>query len=273
MIVFPYCKINLGLSILRKREDGFHDIESLFYPIPFTDILELISNPHGTKPVEFISSGLMIDVEEEDNLCSKAYHLLKNDFPHLPNVKMHLHKVIPMGAGLGGGSSNASFVLKMLNDKFNLCLSHGQLLNYAIQLGSDCPFFIQNKPCIASGRGELLEPISIDLSNYTIVLINPGIHINTGWAFSKINPSNPSQSIKEIVMQPIINWKDQLLNDFETPIFNSHPPIKSIKESFYQQGALYASLSGSGSTVFGIFDKQQNPILNFNKNYFMKIVN
>src|SRR5436190_2966867 len=174
MVVFPNCKINLGLNILRKSADGFHGLETVFYPLPFTDALEVISNTQ-TGPVEFTGTGFVVDGNADDNLCMKAYSLVKKDFPQLPSVKIHLHKAIPMGAGLGGGSADAAFMLKLLNDIFNLSISSSQLINYALQLGSDCPFFIHNKPAFAQGRGEILEELPLDLSAYKIILINPGI--------------------------------------------------------------------------------------------------
>ncbi len=269
MIVFPNCKINLGLQILNKREDGFHNIQTVFYSIPFRDALEIIPN----NKLEFIATGLAVDGKPEDNLCLKAYHLLKEDFPQLPAVKIHLHKTIPLGAGLGGGSADAAFMLNLLNDKFKLNISTSKLLNYALQLGSDCPFFIKNKPCFATGRGEILEEINVDLSAYKIILINPGIHINTGWAFANISPASTKKSIKEIIQQPIESWKDELINDFEKPVFNSHPQIKWIKDSLNEQGALYAAMSGSGSTVFGIFTTGFNSKPFADKNYFIKTIN
>ncbi|MFZ1454383.1 MAG: 4-(cytidine 5'-diphospho)-2-C-methyl-D-erythritol kinase, partial [Ferruginibacter sp.] len=204
MVSFPNCKINLGLHILGKREDGFHNLETLFYPVPFKEALELI--PSLNSAIEFTATGLAVDGNTSDNLCVKAYHLLKKDYPEIPAVKIHLHKAIPLGAGLGGGSADAAFMLKLLNEKFKLQLSTDQLINYALQLGSDCPFFIINKPCYATGRGEVLEETTLDLSAYKIVLINPGIHINTGWAFSNITPALPVKSIKEIIQQPINSW-------------------------------------------------------------------
>ena len=283
MIVFPNCKINLGLHILGKREDGFHNLETVFYPVPFKDVLELIPNTNNKTAVEFTGTGLAVDGGAADNLCVKAYHLLKKDFPQLPAVKIHLHKAIPIGAGLGGGSADAAFMLNLLNEKFKLTLSAPQLLNYSIQLGSDCPFFIINKPCLATGRGELLEDVAVDLSMYKIVLINPGIHINTGWAFSQLSatkgsdglkPSDPfTKSLKEIIQQPIETWKDDLKNDFEIPVFAAHPQIKEIKELLYQQEAKYAAISGSGSTVFGIFDQNIDTGSLKKINYFIKIIN
>ncbi len=273
MVVFPNCKINLGLQILDKRKDGYHNLQTVFYPLPFTDVLELIPNTNNKTAIEFTGTGITIDGKPEDNLCIKAYHLLKNDFPQLPPVKVHLHKAIPMGAGLGGGSADASFMLRSLNEKFRLLIPESQLITYALQLGSDCPFFIKNKPSFATGRGELLEDIELDLSAYSIILVNPGIHINTGWAFSNINPSTSGISVKEIVQQPPGSWKDVLVNDFEKPVFTAYPQIRLIRDSLYEQGALYASMSGSGSTVFGIFNKSVDLAAFKEKNYFTKIIN
>lgn len=271
MLSFPNCKINLGLHILGKRDDGFHNLETVFYPVPFKDALELI--PSTNTGIEFTATGLAVDGNAADNLCVKAYHLLKKDFPEIPTIKIHLHKAIPLGAGLGGGSADAAFMLKLLNEKFKLNLSTDQLINYALQLGSDCPFFIINKPCLATGRGEMLEEIAVDLSAYKIVLINPGIHINTGWAFSNITPAQPARSIKEIIQQPVNTWKDELKNDFESAVFTAHPAIKEIKEALYTQGAVYAAMSGSGSTVFGIFEPNTGPVTLKDSNYFIKIIN
>lgn len=271
MVSFPNCKINLGLHILGKREDGFHNLQTVFYPLAFKDVLEVI--PSKNTAIEFTVTGLAVDGNAADNLCVKAYHLIKKDFPQLPAVKIHLHKAIPLGAGLGGGSADAAFMLRLLNEKFKLNISTDQLINYALQLGSDCPFFILNKPCFATGRGEVLETISVDLSAYTFVLINPGIHINTGWAFSKITPALPVQSLKAIIQQPINTWKEELKNDFESAVFTAHPDIKAIKETLYAHGAIYAAMSGSGSTVYGIFNKPAD-IPRFEKlNYFIKTIN
>ena len=275
MLLFPNCKINLGLNILRKREDGYHDLETVFYPVPLKDGLEVIrqstvnSNQLSVDCVEFTTSGLSINGDKDDNLCIRAYHLLKKDFTSLPNIQMHLHKVIPMGAGLGGGSADGAFALKLLNDIFHLKLSSQQLIDYALQLGSDCPFFILNKPCFATGRGELMEEIALDLSAYQFVIINPKIHIGTGWAFGNITPKIPSQSIKNIITQPIHIWKDTLLNDFELPAIHHYPEIGTIKQELYKQGAVYSSMTGSGSTVFGIFEKDINPKLSFPVHYLV----
>ena len=266
MVSFPNCKINLGLQIIRKREDGYHDLETVFYPILLCDALEIIQT--SEKQTTITISGLTIDSGSGDNICLKAYNLLKKDFD-LPAVTIHLHKVIPIGAGLGGGSSNGAFTLLLLNKKFNLNLSEDALMKYALELGSDCPFFIKNKPCFATSRGEILEPISVDLSNYKIVLINPGIHVNTGLAFSKIKPKADRVSVAEIIQQPIASWKNILANDFEKTIFEQHPPIKEIKELLYSNGAIYASMTGSGSSVYGIFEKKETPRLPLKESFFI----
>jgi 4-diphosphocytidyl-2-C-methyl-D-erythritol kinase len=259
VVVFPNCKINLGLQVLQKRSDGFHDIETIFYPIPLKDSLEIITT-QTPEPVISIY-GQPIKGEAPDNLCIKAWYLLKKDFPELPAVHIHLLKNIPMGAGLGGGSADGAFMLQLLNDKFQLGLSSQQLIQYALQLGSDCPFFIVNKPCYATGRGELLETTTITLTGYQLVIVNPGIHINTGWAFTSLNINNTltkSSVIKEVITEPVTEWKNKLVNDFERPVFEQYPAIKSVKENLYKLGAVYASMSGSGSVVFGLFNAAIN---------------
>jgi 4-diphosphocytidyl-2-C-methyl-D-erythritol kinase len=266
MISFPNCKINLGLNIISKRADGYHDLETLFYPIAIKDVLEIIE----ADKTEITISGNEIDISNKENICIKAYQLLKKKFPGLPPVKIHLHKAIPSGAGLGGGSADGSFMLKLLNEKFKLSISTQQLIEYSLELGSDCPFFILNKPCLATGRGEILEEINIDLSAYKIVIVNPCIHINTAWAFTQLSPASPTKPIKEIIKQPIETWKAELKNDFETPVFNKYPEIKLIKETLYKKGSVYAAMTGSGSTVFGLFGKKATPDLSLPQNYFVK---
>jgi 4-diphosphocytidyl-2-C-methyl-D-erythritol kinase len=270
MLLFPNCKINLGLHILNKREDGFYNLETVFYPVAVKDALEIIPSANTTEAIEFSSSGLTVEGNTNDNICIKAYHLLKKDFPQLPCIKMHLHKAIPMGAGLGGGSADGAFTLQLLNTKFKLNLSANQLIDYATQLGSDCPFFIINKPCYATGRGEILKEARIDLLKYSIALINPGIHINTGWAFSQLTPALPQKSIQQIIQQPVSTWKEELKNDFEKPVFEKYAAIKDIKEKLYHLGAMYACMSGSGSTVFGIFENNISLDTFTNKNFFAK---
>lgn len=266
MVTFPNCKINLGLNILQKRSDGFHDIETVFFPIPFTDILEIVTSE---KETELINTGISIK-ENENNLCLKAYELLKNDFPTLPQIEIHLHKVIPMGAGLGGGSADGAFTLSMLNEKYDLNISKEKLFVYASLLGSDCPFFLLNKSCIATGRGEKMEPINLPLSSYKILLVNPGIHLATKDLFQQITPGIPSKRIREIIQQPIESWKNELVNDFEKIVFFIHPEIKKIKENLYKQRAVYASMTGTGSTVFGIFKADQDINYPAEKGYFYK---
>lgn len=273
MIVFPNCKINLGLHILRKRTDGYHDLETIFYPLSLYDVLETIrhndGNP-GESGIMFSNSGFPIHGQVKNNLCVKAYQLLKDDFPQLPPVRIHLHKTIPIGAGLGGGSADAAFTLLLLNKQFQLNLSTRELVHYSLQLGSDCPFFIVNKPCFATGKGEILDPITIELSAYKFVIVNPGIHVNTSTAFSGITPALPAKSLKEIIQQPLEKWKNELINGFEKSVFKQHPEIESIKTKLYNEGALYASMSGSGSTVYGIFKKEYVPQFNFPSNYLVK---
>lgn len=257
MVLFPNAKINLGLNVIRKRPDGYHDLETVFYPVNLKDALEVIPSAE----MAFHLSGLLVNGNVNDNLCLKAYQLLKKSFPHLPSVNIHLHKSIPMGAGLGGGSADGACMLAMLNDKFRLHLTQQQLIDYALQLGSDCPFFIINKPCFACGRGENLLPVEVDLSAYKIVLINPGIHVSTKEAFSTLTPKIPEKSIRQIISQHISTWKNELANDFERNVFKLFPEIKEIKNNLYDAGAIYASMTGSGSTVFGIFEV--NAQLNF----------
>lgn len=269
MIAFPNCKINLGLNIISRRDDGYHNLESVFYPLPFYDVLEIIRNNSAQNQI--FLSGIEIEDEAKNNLCFKAYDILKNDFPDLPFIDIYLLKNIPAGAGLGGGSADGAFMLTLLNEKFNLNLNETQLLYYASQLGSDCSFFIINKPCFAQQRGEVLEKIKLNLSGHKLVLVNPQIHINTRWAFKQVTPSVPGNSIKEIVSSSFNNWKNDLQNDFEPLVFTAHPSIKKIKSDLYEIGALYASMSGSGSTVFGIFDASAEiKTRGFPAHYFIK---
>jgi 4-diphosphocytidyl-2-C-methyl-D-erythritol kinase len=264
MVTFPNCKINLGLNILQKREDAFHDIETVFFPLPFTDVLEIVSSDNETT---LINTGIVVG-RKENNLCLEAYHLLKKDFPQVPEINVHLHKVIPMGAGLGGGSADAAFMLSLLNEKYDLDISEQQLFLYASRLGSDCAFFLLNKPCFATGRGEKIEEMNLSLSGYKILLVNPDIHVSTKEIFQQVTPRIPKKNIKEIIVQPIETWKNDLKNDFEEIVFLKHPEIKDMKESLYRHHAVYASMTGTGSTVFGIFNKQQEISYPFEKKYF-----
>lgn len=270
MVLFPNCKINIGLNITSKRSDGFHNLETVFYPVQWTDVLEITSSQSAVSPAIHLS-GLDIQGNPAENICLKAYDLLKKDFPQLPSVDIYLHKTIPSGAGLGGGSADGAFTLKLLNAKFNLGLTEKQLIEYSLHLGSDCPFFIYNKPCFAGGRGEEIQPVSLDLSAYTIMLVNPGIHVNTGWAFSNIRPLQPVKSIRYIIEQPPATWKHEMINDFEAPVFAKYPEIAVIKQKMYEQGAVYASMSGSGSTVYGIFASDALAPIEWPKHYMQQL--
>jgi 4-diphosphocytidyl-2-C-methyl-D-erythritol kinase len=267
MVTFPNSKINLGLNILQKRKDGYHNIETAFFPIPFCDALEIITSPDNKTT--FTNTGIHAG-KEEDNLCLAAYHLLKKDFPELPAVHIHLHKAIPTGAGLGGGSADASFTLSLLNTLYHLEISPFRLFDYASMLGSDCAFFLFNKPCIATSRGENMEVIPLSLSGYYILLINPGIHINTKELFGEITPHIPEKKIKDIIQQPKETWKNELVNDFEKIVFSKYKTIQEIKEELYRHNAIYASMTGTGSTVFGIFKEQEEIDYPVQKKYFHK---
>ncbi len=274
MLSFPNCKINLGLNIIGKRADGFHNIETIFYPIAIKDALEIVQDETASKEITFTTSGLIVQGNDADNLCIKAYHLLKKDFPQLPFIKMHLHKNIPMGAGMGGGSADGAAVIQLLNNQFNLQISTEKLIEYALLLGSDCPFFIINKPSFASGRGEILQEINIDLSTYKIMIVNPGIHVNTGDAFKNLGSNNFSAAgfLQQNILKDVNQWKDCIKNDFEIPVFSKHPDIKDIKDTLYKNGAIYAAMSGTGSTVYGIFDKQNELNVKFPSQYFCQVV-
>src|SRR5690606_18931413 len=251
MLLFPNAKINLGLRVTGKRKDGYHDIETCMFPIPLHDALEIIL----ANKTSFTSSGISIPGNDKDNLILKAYQLLRKDFNDLPAIAIHLHKAIPVGAGLGGGSADAAFALTLMNNLFDLLLEDWFLEDYAAQLGSDCPFFIENTPKIATGRGEILSPIEIDLKGKWLLLVNPSLHIGTKEAYEGVVPKQPSDDLREILAETSV-WKDRLKNDFEESIFQKYPLIQSIKELLYGQGAFYAAMSGSGSTVFGLFEQE-----------------
>ncbi|MCF6365186.1 MAG: 4-(cytidine 5'-diphospho)-2-C-methyl-D-erythritol kinase [Bacteroidales bacterium] len=264
MLIFPNTKINIGLNITEKRADGFHNIETIFFPVSLSDILEFVETKKNTV---FTNTGIVVDSSEFDNLVLKAYKLLKLDFK-LPPLNIHLHKIVPLGAGLGGGSSDASFMLKALNNCFKLNLSGKELINYAQKLGSDCPFFIKNNPVFAEGTGNIFTNIELDLSSYYILLVKPDIHISTKDAFSNIKPHKPKKPLTELIKQPINKWEKIIKNDFETSIFKIYPEIKKIKDTLYDIGAIYAQLSGSGATVYGIF-KNEPETNNLFKKHFL----
>lgn len=249
MITFPNAKINLGLFITGKQPDGFHSVETVFYPIQLCDALEFIESDQYS----FSSSG--ISIPGEGNLCTRAYVLLKKDFP-LPPIAIHLHKNIPIGAGLGGGSADAAYLIRMLNNHFELGLSNLRMQDYARLLGSDCAFFIENKPVFAHGKGDEFKPFEIDLSSYAILIVYPRIHVKTKEAYAGVAPKMLKCSLVEELKKPIEQWEENVSNDFEDSIFKNHPRLAGIKQQLYNSGALYASMSGSGSALFGIFNKE-----------------
>lgn len=251
MIAFPNAKINIGLNIIEKRKDDFHTIETVFFPIGLTDILEAVENT-GNKGTIFRSTGIKIPGNASENLCLKAYDLVQKDY-NIPAVKIHLHKIIPIGAGLGGGSSDAAHFIHLLDTLFSLKISKKKKLDYARKLGSDCSFFIENKPVFAQGRGEKLQSITLSLAGYYLVLVCPPWHVSTRNAYSDVNPQKPVKSLKELIELPPGRWKETIFNQFETTVFRQFPGIEKIKKQLYECGAVYASMSGSGSSVYGIF--------------------
>ena len=261
MITFPIAKINLGLNVVERRQDGFHNLETVFYPVQIKDALELtIMNPHFPSPTDcdIKISNISIEGDEQRNLVVRAYQLLKQDFHQMPRVHAHLFKEIPTQAGMGGGSSDCAYTIKLLNEMFTLGLSDQQMMAYAARLGADCGFFILSRPAYAEGIGELLQPIDLDLSNYYIAVVRPDIPVSTKEAFSLIKPKKPAKCCRDIVMQPIETWRDELVNDFEESVFALHPEIGAVKQRLYELGAVYAAMSGSGSALFGLFKEEVN---------------
>ena len=260
MITTPIAKINLGLNVVERRPDGYHNLQTVFYPVAIKDALEVCAMADGfpsSFDCDIKVTNIRIEGDEQRNLVVKAYHLLKADFPSLPRLHAHLYKGIPTQAGMGGGSSDASAMLLLLNREFQLGLSEEQLIGYAAKLGADCAFFVMNRPAYAEGIGEKLQPINLDLSNWYIAVVRPDIPVPTKEAFSRITPAFPKKCCKDIVMQPVETWREELTNDFEQSVFALHPEIGAIKERLYQLGATYAAMSGSGSALFGLF---KNPI-------------
>lgn len=252
MIVFPNAKINLGLRILKKRPDGFHNISTCFVPIAFRDALEIL--PSRDSRNHITQTGLQLNLPDDQNMCVRAWAILKEEYPELPAVHIHLHKAIPFGAGLGGGSADGSFTLKAICDLFKLNPGPAKLAKMALQLGSDCPFFLLNQTAIGTGRGEQLEPVSLPLTGFKVFIVNPRIPVSTAWAFAQITPTTEHYDLQKLLSKPVQYWKQELFNDFEPAVFSAHPAIGELKEWMYQQGAIYASMSGTGSTVYGIFE-------------------
>lgn len=261
MVCFPNCKLNIGLYITSKRADGYHNLETIFYPVAgLKDVLEVVP----ADATDIALHGKTVAGDKHDNLVWKAYQLLMQDFPALPVLSIHLLKNIPMGAGMGGGSADGAFMIKLLNDYCRLGLSNEAMRDYALQLGSDCPFFIENTPQFATGRGEEMQSVAIDLSAYSIQLVCPQVHVSTAAAFKMITPRPAPFDLRKLPELPIEQWKDVVSNDFEAPVFAQHPELATIKGQLYAQGAVYAAMSGSGSTVFGIFAKGQKAVINTN---------
>ncbi len=255
MICFPNAKINLGLRITQKREDGFHNIETIFYPVGWNDALEIIESDKSPGEFNLFLSGIPISGNKEDNLLYKAYHILQQNYS-LPAIDVYLHKVLPMGAGLGGGSSDAAFFIELLNKQFHLNLSETEQIEIAKPLGSDCAFFIKNKPVYATQKGDVFTDIILDLSHLYIAVIYPGVHSNTKEAYSLVTPHQPNRSLLDIIQQPVATWKTDLVNDFEKSIFSKYPVVQKTKNDLYDLGAVYACMSGSGSAVFGLFETE-----------------
>lgn len=261
MITFPCAKINLGLNIVSKRPDGYHNLETVFYPIPLTDALEIKYMDEkfpSESPCDLKITGKDVDCNEEDNLVIKAYQLLAADF-QLPRVHAHLVKRIPTQAGLGGGSSDAAYMIRLLDERFRLNIGIPEMERYAAKLGADCAFFITADPSYAEGIGDVLMPVDVPgagLGGYYLAVVKPSVAVSTRDAYAAIVPTTPAKCCRDIVRQPIETWKDELVNDFETPIFAMHPELAAIKQSLYDAGAVYAAMSGSGSALFGIFREQ-----------------
>ncbi len=268
MLCFPNAKINIGLNIIEKRTDGFHNIETLFYPIGLSDILEFTNKNTQSENIKFSNTGIIISDDYKSNLTVKACELVL-DINKDKKINIHLHKIIPVGAGLGGGSSDGVFMVKALNKNLKLNLTKYELQNYSQQLGSDCVFFIDNTPSLAFEKGNKLKPINLSLKGFYLVLIVPPIHVSTKEAYADITPAKPEIALSDLIKSPINEWKDTIKNDFETSIFSKYPEIKNIKNRLYELGAVYASMSGSGSSVYGIFDETIDAKKYFDSTYFI----
>ena len=259
VIRFPIAKINLGLNIVERRPDGYHNLETVFYPVPIKDVLEVFPMDEkfpSSVDCDLKVSNIQIEGDEQKNLVVRAYQLLKQDFPQqMQRVHAHLFKRIPTQAGMGGGSSDCAVMISLLNDLFGLGLNNQQMIDYAARLGADCPFFVLNRPVYAEGIGERMQPIHLDLSSWVLAIVRPNIPVSTKEAFSYIQPKRPAKNCREIVAQPVETWRDELTNDFEPSVFQIHPEIGQIKDDLYQMGAVYAAMSGSGSALFGLFRK------------------
>ena len=263
MITFPVAKINLGLNVVEKRADGYHNLQTVFYPVPIMDALEIVPMSDGFPSdvdCDLKVTNITIEGDEQRNLVVRAYQLLKADYPELPRVHAHLWKGIPTQAGMGGGSSDCGYMIRLLNETFDMGLSSEQMQQYAARLGADCAFFIESRACYAEGIGERLQPIDLDLSGWHIGVVRPDIPVPTKEAFSRIHPHYPALNCREAVMQPVETWRDTLTNDFEESVFVLHPEIGAVKEHLYKMGATYAAMSGSGSALFGLFKDEPDAL-------------
>jgi 4-diphosphocytidyl-2-C-methyl-D-erythritol kinase len=258
VISYPHAKINLGLNVVSKRSDGYHNLETVFYPVQWCDLMEILPGPQHSKGIEVHMSGLPVAGKHADNLCVKAYELLRQYYS-VRAVKLYLHKQIPMGAGLGGGSSDAAFFVKKMNELFSLGISDDDMRALVMKLGADCAFFIDGKPVFAEERGDKFTPIDFSLKGYHIAIVYPGIHVATSTAFANVSPRVPEYNCLDIVTRhPVAGWKELLSNDFEKTVFSAHPEIEAVKNRLYDAGAVYASMSGSGSAVFGLFESEMD---------------
>jgi 4-diphosphocytidyl-2-C-methyl-D-erythritol kinase len=263
MITFPVAKINLGLNVVEKRADGYHNLQTVFYPVPIMDALEIVPMSDGFPSdvdCDLKVTNITIEGDEQRNLVVRAYHLLKADYPELPRVHAHLWKGIPTQAGMGGGSSDCGYMIRLLNETFDMGLSSEQMQQYAARLGADCAFFIESSACYAEGIGERLQPIDLDLSGWHIGVVRPDIPVPTKEAFSRIHPHYPALNCRDVVKQPVETWRDRLTNDFEESVFALHPEIGAVKEQLYKMGATYAAMSGSGSALFGLFKDEPDAL-------------
>ncbi|MDO7874059.1 4-(cytidine 5'-diphospho)-2-C-methyl-D-erythritol kinase [Hymenobacter sp. ASUV-10] len=269
MLTFPNAKLNLGLYVTARRPDGYHTLESAFVPLPWCDALELVPAP-ANQSSSLALTGRPIPGDPATNLCLRAYELLKADFPALPPVQLHLHKIVPIGAGLGGGSADAAFALKLVNSEFDLGLSEDALESYARRLGADCAFFIRNQPVLAVEKGDVFEPLDLNLKGTACAVIYPGLHISTAEAYGRITPRPPQHELRAALAQPMATWRDTVSNDFEEALTPHYPVLGEIKQLLYAAGATYASLSGSGSAVYGLFSGHETvPSLSAKDDYLL----
>lgn len=263
MIVFPNAKVNLGLNVIRRRPDGYHDIETVFYPIPVCDALEVVP----ARETTFRQTGIPVNVPAERNLVMQALAKMQAHY-EIPPLSIHLMKAIPFGAGIGGGSADAAFMLRLLRDVAKLQVGNAELERYAAELGADCAFFIRNTPMFATGIGNQMRPVKVSLDGYHLCLVKPDVAVSTAEAYADTQPSEPAKSLSELILRPVEEWKDSIVNDFEKSVFPKYPEIAEIKERLYAAGAVYASMSGSGSSVYGIF-KEKTDLESQFPNYFV----